>query len=46
MDSSQKLIEGGEGNQGATELHGLIENVPAGTLDVVIDGDNKNMTAT
>jgi hypothetical protein len=43
--SSQKLIEGGEGNQGATELHGLIENIPAGTLNVVVDGDNKQMKA-
>lgn len=43
--SSQKLIEGGEGNRGATELHGLIENIPAGTLNVVVDGDNKNLTA-
>ncbi len=43
--STQKLVEGGEGNRGATELHGLIENVPAGTLDVVVDGDNKNLTA-
>ena len=43
--SSQKLIEGGEGNRGATELHGLITNVPAGTLDVVVDGEDKEMTA-
>jgi hypothetical protein len=44
--SAEKLIEGAEGNKGATELHGLIANIPAGTLDVVVDGENKVMTGS
>lgn len=43
--SSEELIEGGDGNTGATELHGRIESIPAGNLDVVVDGANKKMSA-
>lgn len=44
--SGQQLISGGQGNVGAHELHGRVRNVPAGTLDVVVDGENKKMTGS